>query len=285
MEQEKIDIDLTQIEIPGIGKLSAEQLSMLSEYMQFLTDNGPANQTTKEFGLELLECAKRDLTASKLLFSTDKPNSIYHLEQSVEKTAKAYGLAMNIVKINELGGKKGISHVAPRIFVRLLKKKISVSFTQLMKSFALESNIDPDVKTFEKLIENKPAKIAKMSGDEIKQLLELNKKIGIKLDEKKQEAIKKVLEFLSQLPRKYTKQYNNQKISQKVEQTLSNISSFLCIFILSVITYPHFAYTRYPGGKIEPKDYTETNGIVKMHNEICDALEKSMKDLEIFLQD
>ena len=58
------------------------------------------------------------------------------------------------------------------------------------------------------------------------------------------------------------------------EREYDLLVSFISLYLLSAITYPHFAYTRYPDGKIKPSDYYEDKiEIVKCVNEILAEVE------------
>lgn len=64
-----------------------------------------------------LETAKTDLNIAKLLFDANEySNSVYHLQQFVEKASKSYGLLTETIKPKQIEGK--ISHNTKSIFTR-----------------------------------------------------------------------------------------------------------------------------------------------------------------------
>lgn len=51
------------------------------------------------------------------------------------------------------------------------------------------------------------------------------------------------------------------------------------VYLISIVTYPHAFYTRYPNGKITPDYYKKGVGIVDTAEEIANKLEKYRKSL------
>jgi len=71
------------------------------------------------------------------------------------------------------------------------------------------------------------------------------------------------------------------------EEIQNFVASFIALYILymlSVITYPHFSYTRYPDSEVKPSEYNENLGIVKKSPEIWNLLEESIATIEKFLK-
>jgi len=285
--------DMQQLfDIPGVGRVPPEQQGIYLELAQFIQDrlDGTGSEQDKfrpnlNFAHKLLEAAKRDLAASKAL-STDKANSIYHLQQSVEKITKAYGLALGVVTRKEV--ERGVGHISPRLFIIMLHKRLFVSYAQLMKSF--KPQLNTDTTKMEELIETKRPELARMNDKSIRQLLDLMDKIEESLNS---EQSKKELELHTNVAFDTFSKFEGadlaklgalQKLFQNPTFFTRLIVSFLRLYLFSVVTYPHFAYTRYPGGEIEPDDYNDSLGIVKMAPEITVALERSIKNLEEYLE-
>lgn len=68
----------------------------------------------------LLEIADKDLEAAKCLYDKELyPQSIFYLQQSVEKAAKSFGLVMGIISENELKGREGVGHHPYKIYKKL----------------------------------------------------------------------------------------------------------------------------------------------------------------------
>jgi len=76
-----------------------------------------------ELGKDFLETAKSDLESAMFLYEKKKyNNSIFLLQQSVEKCVKSLGLNLRLVDENQL--KKKINHSPHKVFTRLLLQKI-----------------------------------------------------------------------------------------------------------------------------------------------------------------
>jgi hypothetical protein len=69
----------------------------------------------------------------------------------------------------------------------------------------------------------------------------------------------------------------------QVYGSLGFVAEVINPYFLSIITYPHESYTRYPDGEIKPEDYNEDLGIVQMCKDICNSLEKTQEMIETWL--
>lgn len=69
---------------------------------------------------ELIDIAKSDLDASERLYEGGSyPQAVFYLEQSIEKTAKAFGLEVGIIEEEEL---QGLGHHHEEIFIQIQDK-------------------------------------------------------------------------------------------------------------------------------------------------------------------
>jgi len=69
---------------------------------------------------ELLDIAKSDLDASERLYEDGSYNqAVFYLEQSIEKTAKAFGLEVGIIEEEEL---QSLGHHHEKIFIQIQDK-------------------------------------------------------------------------------------------------------------------------------------------------------------------
>lgn len=75
---------------------------MCAKHQKRSNDADAYNLTDEEFAqhiLDWLECADDDLASARLLYHNKHySNSLYHLQQSVEKATKAFGLGLKLVK-------------------------------------------------------------------------------------------------------------------------------------------------------------------------------------------
>ena len=81
-----------------------------------------------------VECSKNDLYPCKILYKENEHHSlaIYHLQQSIEKLTKAYGLSFGFTSRNEL---QKAGHTSPLIFLTLCQKKITKKYIGLSDIF------------------------------------------------------------------------------------------------------------------------------------------------------
>jgi len=314
------NIKAIQVAINTANKTAGLNISLkdVLELYQYL-EKYIHNQThirNAEYISSLLYCAKEDYKAAKLL-SKEKiwSLSVYHLQQAVEKISKGYGLYLGIIKKNDLYGRKKeikgglltklfrkndenktISHITPRTFFIFLNNMEKV-IDCLNKCNYLKKKINKsDIDKLKKYIERKPERLAKMDKNEIYVYLELCKKF-IKIDKnvdirQLRKTIKKFkIDLLKNLKKVNLPEHELNSIDRNLTYTHENIDKIIklfgisgCIFILSVITYPHFSYTRYPDGKLKPTDYKPGLGIVDSLDKIFIILGNIIKNFDVELE-
>ena len=66
------------------------------------------------------------------------------------------------------------------------------------------------------------------------------------------------------------------------DQTLASarMTPVVTLYVLSVITFPHESFTRYPGPEMSPSDYTKQLGIVKEALKIVKILECEQRKIK-----
>ena len=69
--------------------------------------------------IEILESkSSNDLIIAKMAYDiNDYSNALFHLQQSIEKTVKAYGLLLGVIN----DPKEGIGHKTPKVYLKMLK--------------------------------------------------------------------------------------------------------------------------------------------------------------------
>lgn len=232
------------------------------------------NPDNYKLGEEFLKNAEDDLEVSKCLYEKEKFSlSIYHLQQSVEKTVKAGGLIFNLIPPEQL---KKIGHKTPLTFLKMLEKPWVIKFVKIAKENY------PDLKTntteAEETIHNKHLEIAKWKKDSILNFINLPKKLKeqVELESAKNPSISQLIKIFNQ--------FSNRDFREVVEFA----SSFVTLYLLSAITFPHEEFTRYPticpDKGIKPSDYQKGLGIVDSAPEIFAELENSILSLRRYTQ-
>jgi len=238
----------------------------------------------------LVVASKEDLKASSVLFDEKLyPSSILHLQQATEKIAKAYGLAFFMLEKSELKGRKGVGHKTPKVFIKICKRNWVDPYFKIMKIFHPSLKRDVDVTKLEKIINEKQVEFAKLSKEEIKTLLKLNEDIRKKIENMELEkqiylVMKNFLKIILEeednlLEEEYKDLLKGVEKLFRQYFDIGLISSFVTLYILSVITYSHFDYTRYPDGEIKPEEY-ENLDIIKIFPEIWESLKECIEHLD-----
>jgi len=275
-------------------------------------------ETTSTLINDLLFVARQDFEASKALYEKKLySQSVYHLQQCVEKITKAFGLWSGFIEEKELYPRKKkenflikilrkagfykkeeyIGHISPKVFVLLLRKKFIKKYTSLLSSQIknngikqLIKNYNNELKNLEKSI-NKTQKLATLSNEDISKFLEVsNTYLNIleKIDKRKLNSLllrfrmgitsrlegESLFNILDMINKGFI------KIENKMEHIFRGCSALIFLYPLSIITYPHFTYTRYPTNKLKPQDYNENLGIITLLPEIIMHVGKVIENLE-----
>lgn len=233
----------------------------------------PRPKKTVKLARDLLHDAEADAKAARILEAEGiVALSVYHLQQSVEKATKAYALALGVLKPSDL---MKIGHKSPLAFISMLRTRLSASYLELFSVF--ESDIDMKIDAAESAIKESQAELARMSKKRIGELMELNRvsrdvlsqQVPMVLD-----AMQPVLEMT--LPKE---QVAEGLEAFRMRFDLDIICHFGALYVLSAITYPHFASTRYSDGEIRPSNYTRHLGIVACEFELLDQTEAAIDAL------
>lgn len=262
-----------------------------------------------ELSNQLIECSKRDLEICNLLYERNYfAEYAYHLQQSVEKITKAYAISINVLSQKEY---KSISHLSPRAFILIIEKEISS--LEIIKKIGF--NISIDLKPLSNLINSLESQkeIALYKEEQIVVLLNYFDKVSSQLnfdvfnfDENSVTEINNtssnlinLMDELNEKDKKFLKNFTNifsKGIKPKLkeinfkEKGSNYIINLLGLYFLSIITFPHETFTRYPDKIVKPLDYTEELGICKVKSKIIKILqaiivviESENKDKKIIL--
>jgi len=280
--------------LPRNKQIPKKYAKKLLEFMLVLDGifQTPQDKRNEDLNLakELISAAKQDLIASKLLFdSNDKANSIYHLQQATEKIAKAYGLSFFALDKTDL---KKIGHRTPNVFIELFNEEWVNPYLKLIQFTNPNFKNDVDVKKFRSIVKTKQVEIGKLNADGIEPILRLNRRLKEKLggkqfSDKTKKKIKPTLKIV------LYDSLQNKKIVDRIMKEVVDVffdsvfvktfSSFSILYLISVVTYPHFEYPRYPDGEIKPDEYNNL-GVTKYYSEISEGLEEITTCLEEYIK-
>ena len=136
--------------------------------------------------------------------------------------------------------------------------------------------------------------IAEMSSEEIRDFINLTVKLKKVLESK--ETREEVARYLARLKKELDKMEASDefdkditskiiaaidRISESLEESFKLYSNFLILYMLSIITYPHATFARYPNKILPPERYGENLGIVQYFSEIADLLGEVINSREI----
>lgn len=199
---------------------------------------------------ELLDVAKKDLQSSKLNY--DGGIFIFaasHLQQAVEKTAKAYYKILGILDDKTI---RNTSHNSPELFLRMVELPWAQKFGALAGAFT-GSDVVTDTSDAQSVVDTqkKRAEIARLDAKQINSYLSLIPKLEEKL-----------------IP-----------LFSVMNKDL--VMAMLRLYLLSGLTFPHEQYPRYPdSGVVKPKEYTAELGIIDAIETVWAETEAAISEVQ-----
>ncbi len=268
---------------------------------------GPKTDEVKDSARKSILNADDDLKSSRLLYSNGHyANAIYHLQQAVEKLAKGFSGDRLPLKLDEI---RKTSHNSPLIYLTLLKDPF---LNDMLKQFAevypiLDIKPLKDVEDLMKRLKKDDfkgelAKLPTIFLDKILDIcdvfLDLERKVNIQemfealYGSKWSESAKEIIvNAFGEVPgvKEYLDRNELKSIFDKVsenaeKQIMGNITVFLPLYIVSVITYSHEAFARYSDTNmpVTREEYRKDFGIVEVYPRLADICERLIsKALEV----
>jgi hypothetical protein len=257
-------------------------LELGQEITQALTGTSQKQRTeSTDLARDLLECSKKDIQAAQLLYEGQVlPLSIYHLQQAVEKATKAYALAFCVITKDEL---TTINHRSPMAYIRMLRKSWVRKFIVALKM--LYPDVNTNVREAKKVLvsNNTEQELAKLPESVIRTLLDLNEKIRVILtsDETRNQIYTQIEIALNSLESLLPDANTEETIGFLRTNFRFDLACFFgSLFILSVVTYPHWMFTRYPDKQLKPSDYSSDLGVVRCMGGILAQVQHAIHALE-----
>lgn len=253
---------------------------MMTSWLQSYQMDPEKEERIKGF----LRTSRDDLAASKLLYEHDLyALAVYHLQQAVEKATKAYCLFSGRITVEEI---KGIRHDSLRghqIFANKLSRYVKML---AQANPALDANMS---KLDELRGKSKRREIALLDGGAIDKLISAydlqveHANLPKALANEKIETIfshvlKEYPEF-QQLTEEETKKARNM-LGEMIPHLISSSQSMPFLFVASVLTSPHWMWTRYPDGEIKPWEYRKSMGLVSRMPQLIDRVDKMLESME-----
>jgi hypothetical protein len=179
----------------------------------------------------------------------------------------------------------------------LLKKKFTKEYIKFLYPQIKDDNlkslfkkVDKEIIKFEKLI-NKREKLAKISASEISEILKQTESYSTnfsKIDKRQMRFLLykfktgATVRLRRDLPTEIFDELDKKlkNIDSTVEYIFIGLNALTLLYPLSIITYPHFSYARYPSKELNIKDYNENLGIVLSLPNILETLNKVITGFE-----
>lgn len=261
--------------------------------------------------------AKSDFRVAKILYDNEEfANTIYHLQQGIEKLSKSFGLFNQIIKPDDI---KDISHNSKKVFTK--------HFHAQQKEFDKMEDVEkifPDLFRFKRkdeevnltaynekiqkalniFIHLKPDDFLWISDEDldlIKNLIsKIDTEVEINFDDTRYNFPELFKSIISQIEEKTGTKIEEANIENKeflsaIEDVRKVITSglkmekiYLTLFFFSLITSGHNQRTRYPCiccGELPENNYDKDEIIVKRYNEIHKIMEDTITLFEeIFIE-
>lgn len=253
----------------------------------------------------LIKIASNDLKSAKILYKKEfYAQSLFLLQQSIEKTYKAIGLLTRQIDIQEL---KDVSHD----YIKMLKKGLSC-----INETALEKIITSEIKKFDNNSEGEPRGVIdlinrtknkeffNLSEEDIQNIFESIKKykrINYPLKYTKTKNLLELYNAAMQNKNLTVQEINEiQELINNTNEGLSKVESINCYYfitnfytlnLMGLITSPNFEQSRYPIIQNNGIDvncptelYLKETPIIKNQKVIIRYVEKAIKFLQNDLQ-
>lgn len=207
--------------------------------------------------------AEKDLESCKILYHEPIYSlAVYHLQQAIEKTTKAWVLYLGVISEKQL---KEIGHKTPKAFLELLENS---PIGEMARGLVKISNVKviTDTAGVRNLVESRGVEVARMDYESIRMLLDVLYRM-----EKQKDKISKPYKTILK------------KFSFNPEEMFEIPIVFTSLFLVSGITFPHYEFTRYPGQAVETSEYTKELGIVKALPELMTITNKCIDTVAKFI--
>jgi len=265
-----------------IDTLPSEQKENLLEFISFtgkLISNEDQKKTLDQIteAKKLAEYAEEDLKSATQNYENKSfRKSLVDIAEAVEKTVKAYCLATGLIEASDLKSK--ISHETPRAFVEMAQKKVVQPIIYIFKKKF--PDMKTNIKEFETTIKDKKIDYATASDKNVAQLLKICIKINDSFLGKEKTLNKEISEFINSCKDELSEaEYNKLKIFEK-RFSIKLCSSFVILFLLSVLAYPHFDLGRYPNKKPVQIERYEDLGIVKNEKKLLELVKYTIDSIK-----
>ncbi len=233
-------------------------LSLVPDFSRTVTES-------RKRVMELYSKSERDLRSARLEYANGIfDNSIFMLQQSVEKTAKGIYVLNTGASEKDL---KNVNHRSLEAFLGVFKNS-AAKYAQFVQIIQPSWNQITLISQIEKLAGGRK-KIKKMKEAVIDKLLNIPRQI-ISKDSEENKFIRGALNRPD--IGLVLKQAGAELTEDSIDSMIKPMYAFYSVFVMSLITFPHADSTRYRVGLIGPDDYKKGLGIVDAAPKLFDEL-------------
>lgn len=252
------------------------------EFTRFL--EGPKKQVpsqTKQLGTQLLSQARGDLWEFRRKYdSRDYARAIFWLQQAAEKATKGFLLLLGAIGEDDLQRK--IGHLTPVAFLQAVESQELnwlpgwlewLQGVPQLKGVPLAFDVDEVRRTLRK----ERHSFATLRPDQVDVLIQLS------------QSFKTVLPLMTVKWALYQTSWPETKASRKLiaKGDTKEVSKFaitlMRLYIIGLITFPHWDTTRYPGESMSPLSYTVELGVVAKATTLASMLTATLRELDSYI--
>jgi len=249
---------------------------VFTEMLQYIFTSRAESPKATALMKGYLVASKQDLRASKILYRRHIfALATYHLQQCVEKATKAFVLGTGMATVEEV---RDIGHDSLKGHL-LYATKLSRFLPELGK---IDPVLNLDLSKIEEM-EAKRLEIARWSGAEVGGALStfhaVDKALVSIVPQMVELALKVVLPQLKDIQGARGLKLGARDTRRIVRKAVPLLRAPQFLFVASLLTFPHEAFTRYPNGAIGPEDYNKSTGIVVHAPELMRGMDKAIRAL------
>lgn len=234
-------------------KINPEKVRQILDFL-FLNLPNIIEGLNKDIDGEQIEVyeskSKNDLKLAKIAYDIkDYGNALFHLQQSVEKTVKAYGLLLGVIK----NPKDEIGHKTPKVYLKMLRFSW---INDLSNIFTPNANVQHNISKLDSLVQKD------------NNSLELDKSIPFFLNWYKV-SYKQAVKGFSKTEVKIIINEVKHRCGIDIQEIyMTQLEFGFLLYLFSFVTWIYAIKPRYEG------EYDKLN-IIRYFNEIAKLLEKS----------
>jgi len=258
----------------------SEPPDWLKRFSQFLeTPKKPLPSNIKRLGEELLMQARADLREFRRKYdSKDYPRSIFWLQQSAEKATKGLFVLLGLIHPDDLQRK--IGHLTPLAFLQIIESDEFgwiPDFVEWLEGLAVTKgiNLSFDVREVRQIIRQNRREIAKLTPTQVDSLIQFAQSFRTQL--------LPLINIRWKLYRLSATAEHKELIAKGNTKGLGKaVVATLRLYIIALVTFPHWDTTRYPSEGFSPIIYTPELGVVAKATTLASMLVASLRELESY---